>query len=217
VDLNGIWRFDLVRGFSGDPSQGACLLTAVSWLVDGKLTDRPKCVCPLLAQFGRHANDILYQRDRQRLRAFIYRMAGSRDSSAIKRRAHIIVDGIMSGILNECPALGLDRLVAYLALARTICSLRFGWYRAAADTALFGFARLYERPGRDRRAQLVNVLCMTIDEALSAGREGQPWTRCGGAGRNQKGSFGMRCCKERTINRAGRTAHESDFGRSKSR
>ena len=99
--------------------------------------------------------------------------AGSRDSSAIKRRAHIIVDGIMSGILNECPALGLGRLVAHLAWARTICSLRFGWYRAAADTALFGFARLYERPGRDRRAQLVNVLCMTFDEALSAGREGE--------------------------------------------
>jgi hypothetical protein len=36
-------------------------------------------------------------------------MAGSRGSSAIERRAHIIVDGIMSGILSECPALGLDR------------------------------------------------------------------------------------------------------------
>ena len=103
MDLNEIWRFDLMRGFSGDPSQGACLLTAVSWLVDGKLTDRPKCVCPLLAQFGRHANDILYQRDRQRLRAFIYRLAGSRDLSVIERRTHIIVDGIMRGVLNECP------------------------------------------------------------------------------------------------------------------
>jgi hypothetical protein len=83
VDLSEIWRFDLVRGFSGDPSQGACLLTAVSWRVDGKLTDRPKSVCPLLAQFGRRANDILCQRGRQRLRAFSYRMAGSRDSSSM--------------------------------------------------------------------------------------------------------------------------------------
>ena len=77
MDLNEIWRFDLVRGFTRDPSHGACLLTAVSWLVDGKLTDRPRCVCPLLAQFGRHANDILYQKDRQRLKAFIYRLGGS--------------------------------------------------------------------------------------------------------------------------------------------
>ena len=50
MDLDEIWRFDLVRGFTRDPSHGACLLTAVSWLVDGKLTDRPRCACPLLAQ-----------------------------------------------------------------------------------------------------------------------------------------------------------------------
>ena len=146
MDLNEIWRFDLVRGFSGDPSQGACLLTAVSWLVDGKLTDRPKCVCPLLAQFGRHANDNLYQRDRQRLQSLHLQVGRQSGLSAIERRAHIIVDGLMSGILNECPALGLDRLVAYLAWARAVCSLRFRWYRAAADRALFGFAKLDERP-----------------------------------------------------------------------
>jgi hypothetical protein len=85
----------------------------------------------------------------------------------------------MTGILNECPALGLDRLLAYLAWARTICSLRFAWYRAAADTALSGFARLYERPGRDRRAQLVNVLCMTFDERLARVARGK-LIRCAG-------------------------------------
>ena len=74
MDLNEIWRFDLVRGFTRNLSHGACLLTAVSWLVDGKLTDRPRCVCHLLAQFGRHANDILYQKDRQQLKAFTYRL-----------------------------------------------------------------------------------------------------------------------------------------------
>ena len=124
MDLNEIWRFDLVRGFTRDPSHGACLLTAVSWLVDGKLTDRPRCVCPLLAQFGRYANDILYQKDRQRLKAFIYRLGGSRDSSAIERRAHIIVDGIMRGSLGGRATLSPDRLVSYLAWVRAICSLR---------------------------------------------------------------------------------------------
>ena len=138
MDLNEIWRFDLVRGFTRDPSHGACLLTAVSWLVDGKLTDRPRCVCPLLAQFGRYANDILYQKDRQRLKAFIYRLGGSRDSSAIERRARIIVDGIMRGSLGGRATLSPDRLVSYLAWVRAICSLRLGWYRAAADRALSG-------------------------------------------------------------------------------
>lgn len=172
MELKEIWRFELVRGFTRDPSHGACLLTAVSWLVDGKLTDRPKSVCPLLAQFGRHANDILYRKDRQRLKAFVYRLAHSRDASVIERRAHIIVNGIMRGILDICPAHGLDRLVAYLAWASAICSLKFGWYRAAADRALFGFARLYRRWDRYGRAQLVDSLCRTFDEALRAGKEG---------------------------------------------
>ena len=78
----------------------------------------------------------------------------------------------MTGILNEGPALGLDRLLlSRMGEGDMLSEIRM--YRAAADTALSGFARLYERPGRDRRAQLVNVLCMTFDEALSAGREGE--------------------------------------------
>ena len=84
MELNEIWRFDLVRGFSGDPSQGACLLTAVSWLVDGKLTDRPKSVCPLLAQWSGFA---LAQRRRApegpaAARAFVPGRPAVRDSSS---------------------------------------------------------------------------------------------------------------------------------------
>jgi hypothetical protein len=173
VGLNEIWRFDLVRGFTRDPSHGACLLTAVSWLADGKLTDRPKCVCPLLAQFGRHANDILYQYDRQRLKAFIYRLAGSQDASAIERRARIIVSGIVYGILERGRALDPDRFVTYLVRACAIFWLRLGFYRGAVDVALTGFRRRYRGQPRARREYLVDVLCKTFDEALSAGQEGE--------------------------------------------
>jgi hypothetical protein len=127
VGLNEIWRFDLVRGFTRDPSHGACLLT-----------DRPKCVGPLLAQFGRHADDILYQYDRQRLR-----LAGSQDASAIERRARIIVSGIVYGILERGRALDPDRFVTYLVRACAIFWLRLGFYRGAVDVALTGFRRRY--------------------------------------------------------------------------
>ena len=76
-------------------------LTAVSWLVEGKRSDRPKCVCPLLVQFGRQPNDMLCRKDRQRLKAFIYRLGGSRDPAATGRRANILVDSMMSGIMNR--------------------------------------------------------------------------------------------------------------------
>jgi hypothetical protein len=134
---------------------------------------RPKCACPLLAQFGRHANDIVYQKDRQRLKAFIYRLAGSRDASAIDRRAHIIVNGIMRGVLDISPARGPDRWVTYLIWARAIFFLGIGWYSSATNVVLTGFAMHYQGQPRARREALVKVLCKTFDEALSAGREGQ--------------------------------------------
>jgi hypothetical protein len=86
MDVNRIWRFELVRGYSPNPREGACLLTAVSWLVHGKHSDQPPCVCPVLAQFGRITNDIFETEDRQRLKGFIYRLAGSRDAAAIQDR-----------------------------------------------------------------------------------------------------------------------------------
>ena len=173
VELKEIWRFDLVRGFTRDPSHGACLLAAVSWLVDGKLTDRPKCVCPLLAEFGRHANDVLYQKDRQRLKAFIYRLAGSRDEPAIERRARIIVSGIVYGILERGRALDTGRFVTYLAGARAAIFLRLGFYCSAVDVALTDFRRRYQGQPRARQEYLVDILCKTFDEALSAGQEGE--------------------------------------------
>ena len=44
-------------------------------------------------------------------------------------------------------------------------------YRAAADMALFGFVRRYQRPDLDQRAHLVNALCKTFDDAARAQRE----------------------------------------------
>jgi len=167
--LDEFWRFDLVRGYSTDPSRGACLLTAVSWLVEGKRSDRPKCVCPLLAQFGRRANDILVRRDRQRLKAFIYRLGSSRDSSAVDRRARILVDGIMGGPPEGGPA----QLVLYIERALAIGYLRMGLNAAALHVAMAAFRKRYERGVHDHRMRLVDVLCEAFDAALSAGVEGE--------------------------------------------
>ena len=63
----------------------------------------------LFGQFGRHANDTLCL------------------ASAIERRAHYIVDGVMRGILEG--SLGRPRPAGRSFMsARAICSLRLGWY-----------------------------------------------------------------------------------------
>jgi hypothetical protein len=83
MKVDEIWRFQLVRGFTNDISRGACLLTAVSWLVHGRHSDQPPGVCRLLARCGREVNDILANEDRQRLKVFICRLAGSKDNEAM--------------------------------------------------------------------------------------------------------------------------------------
>ena len=100
MDVDQIWRFRLVRGFSKDVHRGACLMTAISWLIYGKRNDRPASVCRILAQCGRHVNDILMDEDRQWLKVFICRLAGSKDPEAKKRRARIFVSVVMRGLLE---------------------------------------------------------------------------------------------------------------------
>ena len=117
MDVDQIWRFELVRGFSKDVYRGACLLTAISWLIYGKRNDRPATVCSILAQCGRQVNDILADDDRQRLKIFICRLAGSKDCEAKKRRTRIFVDVLLRGLLEMDGLSPRERLSIRLGLA----------------------------------------------------------------------------------------------------
>lgn len=90
TDINDIWRFDLRRGNSKDPRNGACLLDAVSWLEYGTLGDHPACVCPVIAAFGRGINDAMSDIGRQRLKAFIPRLVGTVDPASEVARAEYL-------------------------------------------------------------------------------------------------------------------------------
>ena len=90
TDLNDLWRFDLRRGKSSDPREGACLLDAVSWLEYGTLGDHPPCVCPVIAAFGRRINDAMSDAGRQRLKVFLPRLVGTVDPSAEQARAEYL-------------------------------------------------------------------------------------------------------------------------------
>jgi len=87
-----IWRFDLTRGASTTPRNGACLMDAISWLEYGKLGDEPECVCPVLAAYGRYLNDLFDDVTRQKLKVLIPRLAGSRDPVSAKIRADFIIE-----------------------------------------------------------------------------------------------------------------------------
>jgi hypothetical protein len=87
VDINTIWQFDLRRGNSNDPRNGACFMDAVSWFEYGVLGDHPPCVCPVIAAFARRVNDAMSDVGRQRLKAFILRCPGTVDPASEPARA----------------------------------------------------------------------------------------------------------------------------------
>jgi hypothetical protein len=90
TDLSNIWQFNLRKGNSPDPTQGACLLDAVSWFEYGTIGDRPPCVCPVIAAFARGINDVMSDGERQRLKAFLPRLPGTVDPDREQARAEYL-------------------------------------------------------------------------------------------------------------------------------
>ena len=86
MSIENIWQFDLRRGASDDPRNGACLLDAVSWFEYGHLGDHPACVCPVFAAYGRSTNDTMSDAGRQRLKALIPKLIGTVDLASERAR-----------------------------------------------------------------------------------------------------------------------------------
>ena len=174
MDVDQIWRFELVRGFSKDVYRGACLLTAISWLIYGKRNDRPATVCSILAQCGRQVNDILADDDRQRLKIFICRLAGSKDCEAKKRRTRIFVDVLLRGLLETDGLSPRERLSIRLGLASARFWIRLGPLAQPAARAIEMFEKHYMRAqDSSQRARFVDLICKAFDEALNAGKQGE--------------------------------------------
>lgn len=96
IDLNRlaiVRRIDLGRGGHPGPEAGACVMEAVAFVAGENWSDTPHCASPLLAGFMRAWNDLLDDRDRQQLKRYIVRLAGSRGTHDQEQaRARIIAD-----------------------------------------------------------------------------------------------------------------------------
>lgn len=82
-----IWQLPLTLGASPHPSRGACAMDAISWLVYGRLGDKPACVCPIIADYVRAMNDSLNDVDRQKLRCYLARLIDTVEPSTEHQRA----------------------------------------------------------------------------------------------------------------------------------
>src|SRR5215475_8265679 len=84
-NADSVWPFPLTAGTSEHPKDGACLLSAVSWLVYGDLSDQPACVSEVVAEIARNVNDLLPDYRRQALKSYIPRLIDTNDGDSIER------------------------------------------------------------------------------------------------------------------------------------
>jgi len=80
-----IWPFALAAGASEHPKDGACLMSVVSWLVYGDLSDQPACVSEVVAELARSVNDLLPDYRRQALKSYIPRLIDTNDGASTER------------------------------------------------------------------------------------------------------------------------------------
>ncbi len=77
-------RVRLGAGRHASPAEGACVVELASLLANEPFSDRPQCVCPVIAAFLRGWNDRSAYADRERvLRPYAHRIVGTRSSASV--------------------------------------------------------------------------------------------------------------------------------------
>jgi hypothetical protein len=113
---DSLWPFALTVGTSDHPKDGACLMSVVSWLVYGDLSDQPACVSEVVGEVARHVNDLLPDYRRQALKAYIPRLIDTSDGDSVERaRLCFIHEYIIEELFPlGLEAAGLDFLIPVL-------------------------------------------------------------------------------------------------------
>lgn len=87
TDIANLWNFDLCRGSTDHPRNGACLYDAANWILYGTVGDDPPSACPVIRAYAFRLNDLLPDPQRQRLKMFILRVIDNRDPEHEAARA----------------------------------------------------------------------------------------------------------------------------------
>lgn len=77
-DIGKLGVFELKGGAHTSPQTGVCAMEAVAWLAGEEHGDKPDCACPLIGDMVRTINDVISDKQRQRLIPFLPRIIGSK-------------------------------------------------------------------------------------------------------------------------------------------
>ena len=109
----------LEAGSHRSPSDGVCIVELASLIGGEPFSDRPRCVCPVIAAFLRGWNDRAGYADRQRLRPYAWRVVGTGGYRRMSRIRRDLCLGWAGADLDRGP---LRRLAA-----RLLMRVRIAW------------------------------------------------------------------------------------------
>jgi hypothetical protein len=159
-------RVRLTAGGHSSPREGVCVVELASLIAQEEFSDRPDCVCPVIASFLRGWNDRAPYAERQRLAPYAERIVGSRRGAEVTRERR---DICLRWTGADVGRGGFSRLLTRVrtwARIAVLCGPRAALRpsEGAGDYA----ARVAMARGEEERAfELLEAL-------LAAGEEGRP-------------------------------------------
>ena len=146
-------------GSHRSPDDGVCVVELASLIGDEPFSDRPDCVCGVIAAYLRSWNDRLGHHERQRLRPYAERVVGTRAdraTTALRRDVCLVAAGTVfhGGRLRRAATRARVRMrIAWLVGLRPALRLNEGAGEYAARLT-FG------REGAERAFALLDVLLL---------------------------------------------------------
>ena len=180
IDLDNL---RLKSGSHRRREDGVCLLEAAAWIAGEAHGDHPKCVCKILAAYGRNLNDLLPDDMRQELVPLLPKMIGTAGDGNAQSRGLMAADWMVRvytpAFLRLRPELAphadalasLPRIESWDALA-------------AAQPALEAARNASAAAGADAGAAARAVAWAAARAAASAAARAVAWAAAGAAARD---------------------------------
>ena len=95
LDTTRLSKITVLDSGGHSPDSHYCLMEAVAYVAGEAWSDRPACVSPCLAAYGRALNDAMPTKQRQRLIPLIPRLIGTAQPELEQQRAYLLADVAM--------------------------------------------------------------------------------------------------------------------------
>jgi hypothetical protein len=168
VDLDSL-RLD--PGSHASPRDGVCLLELTSMIAEEPFSDRPRCVCVVIAAFLRGWNDRSSHAERQQLRPYARRVVGSRARRSItRRRRDICLTWAGADLTGNWVSRAMRRFAMRLRIM-ALCGVRSG-LRLNEGAGDLASRVVFSRYGSEAGLRLVGTLLeVGADDERPSARE----------------------------------------------